>query len=160
MSAGSITKDGFGKVSSWSDLEMKYDVKAASKHQPKFVSNAINGFPAIDFSGAAIGLVSDVKYSKGPNTPFTWIMAIKPTAGNGWANIFSTSDGNWPALNTHRGCGKGNLYLPVTAASKGIHVWCNWVTGGSIGTAQLPVDKLTIYTVWYDGTTTKMYWGK
>lgn len=157
MSLSSLTKDGNNKVSRWSDLQMKYDVKAPAINQPKYVSNAINGFPAIDFSGTDIGLASDVKYAKGPNTPFTWIMAIKPKAGKGWDNLFSTSDGNWGVLNLQnvRTC-NDYKYYPIAATIKGIHGWCV----SSYSTSPLPNDKLTIQTIWYDGTTVKVYNGK
>ena len=151
MKPGSVIKDGLDKVSLWSDMEMKYDVKSTGKHQPKFVSKAINGFPAIDFSGADVGLVSDVKYSKGPNAPFTWIMAVQPQAVNGWPNIFSTSDSNWSGLNKWAG------YYGIAATTDGIH---GWSTPSDLRKSHLPTNKLTIYTIWYDGTIAKVYWNK
>ena len=151
MSSASLTKDDLGKVSVWQDLKEKYDVKADAAHQPKYVENAINGFPAIDFSGSAIGLVSDVKFSKGPDSPFTWIMAVQPRETNEWHNIFSTSDANWAGL------GKSYSYYPISAASDGIH---GWSTPSDVRDLELSVDQLTIYTIWYDGTNAKIYWGK
>ena len=157
MSLSSVTKDSNSKVSRWSDLQMKYDVKAPTKHQPKYVSNAINGFPAIDFSGADTGLVSGFKYSKGPNTPFTWIMAIQPKGSHSWDNLFSTSDGNWAVFNTRPDSCDKYAYYPIAATSDGIHGWCH---GSEVRISGLPNDKLTIYTIWYDGTTVKIYSGK
>ena len=76
MNPENVVKDDEGKVATWFDMKKKYDVKANSVNRPRFVSSAINGFPGIDFTGANIGLVSDVKYSKAPGHPFTWIMAV------------------------------------------------------------------------------------
>ena len=147
-----MMKDGQGKVMTWFDLRKKYDVKANSVNRPRFVSSAINGFPGIDFTGANIGLVSDVKYSKAPGHPFTWIMAVKPKAGNTWNNIFSTADNNWDGLNINSGW----VYYPIAASSDGAH---GWGEPSNIRGFELPAEELTIYTVWYDGTNAKIYWG-
>ena len=41
-------------------------------------------------------------------------------------------------------------------ASDGVHGWAgpNDVTG-----LNLPTNQLTVYTIWFDGTTCKIYWG-
>ena len=147
----SMTVDGDGNVESWVDMVGGYDVKASGVNRPKYVSRAINDFPAIDFSGTDVGLISDKKYSIGPNDSFTWIMAVKPTAGNKWTNIFSTSDNNWDGLN------RGDIHYPISAASGGIH---GWSTTDDLERHDLPADTLTIYTIWFDGRDAKLYWGK
>ena len=152
MNSTSMVVDPAGKIAIWVDSVNQYDVKAPAANRPLFVANAINNFPAIDFTGSNIGLISDIKYSVGPNNPFTWIMAVKPTAGNGWTNIFTTSDNNWDGLNG----GNPYEYYPISAASDGIH---GWSTPNDLRNNDLSDDTLTIYTIWYDGNTAKIYWG-
>lgn len=151
METSSISKDGSNKVGIWTDVDENYNVKASGANRPEFVPSAINGFPAIDFTGANVGLCSDIKYSKAPNDPFTWIMAVQPSDSNGVTNLFTTGDNNWSALNTGR-----NDYYPIAAAINGIH---GWSTTNDLNNIRLPTKQLTIYTIWYDGSKAKVYWG-
>ena len=150
MNHTSTIVDDDGKVETWVDTVNEYDVKAGIGNRPLYVANAINDFPAIDFTGSNIGLISDIKYSVGPNGPFTWIMAIRPISNSGWKNIFTTSDNNWDGLNG------GSGYYPISASYDGIH---GWSTPSDLTGNDLPDDTLTIYTVWYDGNNAKIFWG-
>ena len=152
MDSSRISKDDSNLVNRWSDSNQQYDLKASGENRPKYIANAINNFAALDFTGVNIGLVSDHKYSNGPNDPFTWIMAVKP-GKNTNANIFSTSDNNWKGLNIGR-----PDYHPVAATSHGIHAWAA-SSGSSTLSLKMPMDELTILTLKYDGNEATVYWG-
>ena len=163
MDLSSICKDTSDYVDMWSDSNSNgvyYDLKASGDNRPKYVADAINNFPAIDFTGANVGLVSEHKYLKGPNEPFTWIMAIqgKDSGGGGsrppHKNIFTTSDNNWAGLNINR----DDLY-PVAASNRGVHIWAAQYHNNVNG-PELTKDELTILSVKYDGTEVSVRWGK
>lgn len=140
----------------WSDTNQNYDLKTSNPNfRPKYVTNAINNFPAIDFTGNNVGLVSEHKYSNGPNDPFTWIMAVQAKESDNptHQNIFSTSDNNWQGLNINR-----PDFIPVAASNLGIHVWAA-AAENNIEGPKLPKDKLIILTVKYDGKVASVSWG-
>ena len=150
MDISRISKDHSDYVNIWSDSSQHYDLKASGNPRPKYVKKAINNYPAVDFTGTNVGLVSNHKYSNGPNDPFTWIMAVQPKdSGDRPQNIFSTSDNNWH--------GPGDFF-PVAASNQGIHVWAA-SPENNINDAKLPKDELTIFTVRYDGKEAFVYWG-
>ena len=155
MDFSSIQKDDSNFVDNWLDRNQHYNLKASGENRPKYVLHAINSLAAIDFTGANVGLVSIFTYSNGPNDPFTWIMAVKPSVitnqGHG-NNIFSTSDNNWNGLNINR-----PDFHPVSASTNGIHAWASQLKN-SIVDQKLPVNKLTILTIKYDGKEASVYW--
>ena len=55
MDQSSIVKNESGYVKIWSDKMGNFDVKAFDQSHPKYVSTAIHGNPAVDFSGSDIG---------------------------------------------------------------------------------------------------------
>ena len=156
MDLSSISKDQWNNVNMWSDSNQNYDLMTSNPdYRPKYVTNAINSLSAIDFSGKNVGLVSEHKYSNGPNDPFTWIMAVQTKASDNQTpqNIFSTSDNNWQGLNINRAD-----FYPVAASTHGIHVWVG-KTEDQIKSLKLPKDKLIILSVKYDGKVASISWG-
>ena len=154
MDLSTIQKDSSNFVDSWLDKNQHYDLKASGENRPKYVLNAINNFAAIDFTGANVGLVSDLKYSNGPNEPFTWIMAVKPTIITLIKpyNIFTTSDNNWNGLNINR-----DDFHPVAASTNGIHAWAG-NQKSNLKDQRITTSELTILTVKYDGKEASVYW--
>ena len=145
MDDSSIIKDESGFVEVWSDKAGNFDVKSSGQNRPEYAANAINGYPAINFTGSRVGLISDVKYSKSPNQPFTWIMAVRTTFDTQpYQNIFTTTGATWAETNLETD------YFPVIATSDGIYSF--YQHKKFFTKFRLPKDELQIYVVRFDGS--------
>ena len=145
MDESSIIKDESGFVDVWSDKAGNFDVKSSEQNQPEYAANAINGYPAINFTGSHVGLISDVKYSRNANQSFTWIMAIKTTSDTQPdQNIFTTTGATWDETKLETD------YFPIIATSNGIYSFHHYQK--LFETVELPKDKLQIYVVRFDGS--------
>ena len=141
------------RVEEWKDQRGTYHLTRKIPGFPDFNSTAINGLPALHFQLSY--LVCDVKYSKRPNSPFTWIMAVKPGHFRREGNIFTTSD-----LQEIHDAKKEHTATPIYARTDGIDGPFTNDTKLEFHGHNLPLQELTIYTIWYDGNNAKIFWGK
>ena len=144
MDISSIITDKAGFVDMWWDNKRHFNVKSAGQNRPKLVSTAINGNPAINFTGPNIGLISYVKYSKSSNHPFTWVMAVQSTSDDLFKHIFTTTGPDWTESKV------GTDYFPIVATTSGIFSFDPKLR--LFENETLPKDHLQIYTVRFDGS--------
>ena len=144
MDQSSIVRNESNYVEIWSDKMGNFDVKAFGQSHPEYVSNAIHGNPAVNFSGSDIGLISDVRYSRLSNQPFTCIMVVQPTSDALEQHIFSISTANWTES------GVGTDYFPIVAMTDGIFLFDQGLH--EFENEVLAKDFLQIYTLRYDGS--------
>ena len=144
MDISSIITDESGFINMWSDKTGNFNVKSAGQNRPKLVSTAINGNPAINFTGSNIGMVSDAKHSRSSNNPFTWLMALKSTSDDMLKHVFTTTGADWTEL------GVGTDYFPIAATTNGVFSYHQELKFFENET--LLKDHLQIYTVRFDGS--------
>ena len=144
MDQSSIVRNESGYIDLWTDKMGNFDLKSAGQSHPKYVSEAIHGNPAVDFTGYDIGLISDVKYMRLSNQPFTCIMVVKPTSDDLFQHIFTVTSANWTES------GIGTDYFPIVAMTNGIFVFDDDLH--AFDKVVLEKDFLQIYTVRYDGS--------
>ena len=144
MDQSSIVRNESGYIEIWADKMGNLDLKSAGQSQPKYASEAIHGNSAVDFTGSDIGLISDVKYIRSSNQPFTCIMVVKPKSDDLFQHIFTVTSANWT------GSGMGTDYFPIVAMTNGIFVYDNDLH--AFDKLLLEKDLLHIYTIRYDGS--------
>jgi len=114
-----VTADGSGYVSSWADQSGKgHNASQANvNYQPRFVTNAVNGLPALRFDGAGSRDAMPTGWIA-TNTPYSVFVAgaFQMVSGYAWRRIIQGSAGyNWGIFLDNN----GYFYAGVSKDAKG-----------------------------------------
>ena len=114
-----VTADGSGYVSTWADQSGngRNATQTNAAFQPLWVTNAVNGRPALRFDGAGIRDAMPTGWSA-TNTPYSVFVAgaFRMVSGYAWRRIIQGSIGyNWGIFLDNN----GNFYAGVAKDAKG-----------------------------------------